>query len=95
MPAGSVPTPEDVQDPIVMYVTRLCAYCHLAAALLSRRGLVFRVIDVTGDPAARRWLIETTGRRTVPQVFIRGRSIGGYRELSALARSGGLEALLQ
>jgi len=78
---------------IVVYLTRTCGFCYAATALLESRGVAFETVDVTGDPAARRWLVEATARRTVPQIFIDGRPIGGYRELSTLDRSGALAAM--
>jgi glutaredoxin 3 len=75
---------------VQIYTTRLCGYCVAAKSLLARRNIPFEEIDVTGDGAARAWLVEATGRRTVPQIFIRGQSIGGYDELAALDRAGQL-----
>jgi glutaredoxin 3 len=78
---------------VVVYSTRTCGYCRAAEALLTRRGISFERIEVGGDPAMRRWLAEATRRRTVPQIFIDGRPIGGMAELSALDREGKLVAL--
>jgi glutaredoxin 3 len=79
---------------VEMYSTPWCGYCVRAAALLERKGIEFEQIDVHGDAEKRQWLIETTGRRTVPQIFIDGQPIGGYQELAALDRSGELDRLL-
>ena len=79
---------------VVIYTTRTCAYCLVAKRLLSKRGIAFEEVDVTGDAAKRAWLVQVSGRRTVPQIFIRGESIGGYDELAALDRSGALAAKL-
>ena len=79
---------------VLVYRTKWCGYCRRAAALLSDKHISFREIDVGGDLQARAWLRATTGQRTVPQIFIDGRSIGGYQELAALDRSGELAALL-
>ncbi|HVK76657.1 MAG TPA: glutaredoxin 3 [Kofleriaceae bacterium] len=79
---------------IAIYTTSYCGYCWSALRLLEKKGLAFDKHDVTGDAATRRWLIEATGRRTVPQVFIDGRAIGGYTDLAALDRSGELDRLL-
>lgn len=79
---------------VEMYRTRYCPYCTMAARVLDQRGVVFTEIDVSGDVERRRWLAQVTGRRTVPQIFIDGRSIGGYEELAALARRGDLDRLL-
>jgi glutaredoxin 3 len=56
---------------------------------------MYQEIDVTGDDDQRRWLVETTGRRTVPQIFIRGAAIGGYEELAALDRKGELLRMIE
>lgn len=80
---------------VVIYRTRFCGYCVLAQRLLDQRGIPYREVDVSGDSNARAWLMKTTGQRTVPQIFIGGRPVGGYRELAVLARSGELEQWLQ
>lgn len=79
---------------VVVYRTPYCGYCVMAARLLSSHGVPFREVDVSGDMERRRWLMRVTGQRTVPQIFVGERSIGGYRELAALLRQGP-EALLQ
>jgi glutaredoxin 3 len=79
---------------VELYGTRTCGWCHAAARLLIEKGVAFRREDVGGDPARRRWLFEATGRRTVPQIFINGRPIGGYTDLAALETSGRLEEML-
>jgi glutaredoxin 3 len=80
--------------PVRVYTTSYCGFCRLAKDLLRRRGVPFEEIDVTGDPAARQRLVETTRRRTVPQIFIGERAIGGYEELRAIDESGELAGLL-
>lgn len=65
-----------------------------AKNLLRARGIPYEEIDVTGDDAKRVWLAQTTGYKTVPQIFIHGDSVGGYDQLSALDRSGRLGAML-
>jgi len=77
-----------------MYTTRFCGYCVAAKRLLAARGIPYEEIDVSRDDAKRAWLVETTGRRTVPQIFIGDESIGGYEELAALDRSGQLATKL-
>lgn len=79
---------------VVVYTTQVCPYCVRAKALLTGRGIPFDEVDVTHDAAKRRWLMDTTGRRTVPQIFIDGRGIGGSDELHELDRSGELQRLL-
>jgi len=62
----------------------------MAKALLTRKGISFATYDVSGDAEARRWLVEVSGQRTVPQIFVRGDAVGGYQELAAMERSGAL-----
>lgn len=79
---------------VVMYRTPICPYCVRAKMLLKRKGVPFKEIDVSGDWDKRAWLAEATGQRTVPQIFINGRSIGGCDELYLLERQGKLDGLL-
>ena len=80
---------------VQIYTTRVCGYCVAAKRLLSARAIPYDEIDVTSDASKRTWLVEVTGRRTVPQIFIRGESIGGYDELSGLDRTGKLAEKLK
>jgi glutaredoxin 3 len=75
---------------VTVYTTRVCPYCIAAKRLLGARSIAYKEIDVSNDDAKRAWLVEASGRRTVPQIFIAGESIGGFDELSALDRSGEL-----
>ncbi len=79
---------------VLVYTTNACAYCGAAKSLLKKKGIAFEELDVSGDFAKRDWLVEKTGQRTVPQIFIGGVSIGGYAELSALERAGKLDGML-
>ena len=80
---------------IEIYTTATCPYCHRAKALLKRKGASFTEIPVDGDPAARAAMSERAGgARTVPQIFIDGRHIGGSDDLYALDARGGLDPLL-
>ncbi len=79
---------------VTVYTTTYCPYCTRAKALLTKKSVAFTEIDVTTDDAKRRWLTETTGRHTVPQVFINHRPVGGCDDLYALDRAGQLDALL-
>jgi glutaredoxin 3 len=79
---------------VQIYSTDWCPYCNAAKSLLSDKGVVFEEIDVT-DPALRMAMVERAhGRRTVPQIFIGERHVGGYDELAQLERRGQLDALL-
>ena len=75
---------------VKIYTTRVCAYCIAAKRLLAARGVPYQEIDVSSDDAKRMWLVEATGRRTVPQIFFGDEPIGGYDDLAALDRSGQL-----
>ena len=86
--------PDDVDTDVILYVTDTCGYCRMAEALLRRRDIAFVAVDVTDLPEARSWLVEATGRRTVPQIFIKRQSIGGFTELAAMDRSGALARAL-
>jgi len=79
---------------VTLYTTRVCPYCVAAKRLLSARGIAYGEQDVSGDDAKRAWLVEATGRRTVPQIFIGGKPIGGYDELSRLDQSGELAKMM-
>jgi glutaredoxin 3 len=76
---------------VTIYTTRTCPFCIAAKRLLGARGVAYEEIDVSSDDEKRAWLVEKTGQRTVPQIFIRGESIGGYQELSLLDSQGQLE----
>ena len=81
---------------ITMYTTEVCPYCLRAKSLLKSRGVTeIDEIRVDRDPTARTAMIERTGRRTVPQIFIGGAHIGGCDDLIALDQRGGLLPLLQ
>ncbi len=79
---------------VVIYTTEFCPYCVRAKQLLQRKGIGYQEIDVSDDAEQRRTLVQRTGRRTVPQIFINEQSIGGCDELYALERAGRLDPLL-
>lgn len=79
---------------VVIYTSATCGYCYAALALLQAKGVAYEKVDVTGDRQARAALRERTGRHTVPQVFVGGRSVGGFTELLALERRGELDTML-
>ena len=78
---------------VEVYTTRNCPYCVRAKRLLETRGVPYAEMDVSDDDELRADLVRRTGRRTVPQIFIDGRAIGGYEELAALDCAAGLEEL--
>lgn len=79
---------------ITVYSTDFCPYCRAAKSLLEGRGLPFEEINVQNDAEKRVWLLETTGQRTVPQIFIGDESIGGFQELNELESKGELDKKL-
>jgi glutaredoxin 3 len=79
---------------VVIYSTGFCFYCMRAKQLLQRKGVAFTEVMVDQDPAQRAEMERLSGRRTVPQVFIGGKHVGGSDELYALERAGQLDALL-
>ena len=80
--------------PVVIYTTQWCPYCVRAKRLLQRKKVAYQEIDVGGDDEARIKLTERTGRRTVPQIFIGERHVGGSDDLHALEESGELDEIL-
>jgi glutaredoxin 3 len=83
------------QMEIAIYVKAHCQRCWRAKRLLRRSSYAFEVIDVSGDDALRNWLVEATGSRTVPQVFVDGRPVGGFAVIRALDSSGDLDRLVR
>ncbi len=83
------------QPAITVYVTGWCPYCQRALALLESRKLAVTRLDVDEDPHLREEMIARSGRRTVPQIFVGDRHIGGCDELVALDGSGELTRITQ
>lgn len=87
--------PVTASPEIVLYSTGWCGYCERARALLERKGVDFREIKVDEDMAERQaMLARSGGRRTVPQIFIGDRHVGGFDELYSLEKAGELDKLL-
>jgi glutaredoxin 3 len=85
-----------VQMPkVTIYTKESCPYCVRAKRLLERKGVAYEEIRVEDDDALRSWLVEATGQRTVPQVFVDGRSLGGFSDVDALDREGKLDPILR
>ncbi|CAH2789442.1 MAG: Glutaredoxin 3 (Grx3) [uncultured Paraburkholderia sp.] len=81
---------------VIMYSTQVCPYCQMAERLLKSRGVEhIEKVLIDKDPSRREEMMTRTGRRTVPQVFIGETHVGGYDDLSALDRAGGLTPLLE
>ena len=80
---------------VIVYSQPFCGYCSAAKRLLTAKGATFTEIDVMMEAGKRDEMIERSGgRRTVPQIFIDGRHIGGFDDLSALDKAGELDPLL-
>jgi glutaredoxin 3 len=80
--------------PVKIYTTTYCPYCVRAKDILKKHAVPFQEIDVSDDDERRRWLVENTGQRTVPQIFFGDESIGGCVDLEAVVKAGKLQALL-
>lgn len=78
---------------VEVYTTPMCPYCVAAKRLLQARGIPYTEFDVAQDEALRADVMQRSGRQTVPQIFIDGRSIGGFEELRGLDAAGELESL--
>ena len=79
---------------IVMYATQWCPYCEMARTLLREKGQEWTEIDITAEPPRRAEMIERSGRRSVPQIWVGTRHVGGYDDLAALDATGELDPLL-
>ena len=80
--------------PVDIYTTQWCPYCHMAKALLKRKGVAYNEIDASNGDVRRDMVARANGRMTVPQIFIGKTHVGGSDDLHALERAGKLDALL-
>jgi glutaredoxin 3 len=81
---------------VLMYSTRVCPYCQMAERLLKAKGVTeIEKVLIDTNPEQRAVMMERTGRRTVPQIYIGDKHVGGFDDLSALDQAGGLMPLLQ
>jgi glutaredoxin 3 len=80
---------------VLMYLTASCPFCQSADRLLQQKGVAVEKIRVDLEPARRAEMIQKSGRRTVPQIWINGLHVGGCDDLSALERAGELDPLLK
>src|SRR5690242_20190725 len=85
-----IPVPE-----VLMYTTAMCPYCVAAKNFLKSRGAAWTEIRVDMDAAQRAEMMQKSRRQTVPQIFINGNHVGGYDDLVALDRAGGLKPMLE
>lgn len=77
-----------------MYTTAVCPFCQMAERLLQSKGAEIDKIRIDLDPVQRSEMMEKTGRRTVPQIYVGDTHVGGYDDLAALDRAGRLDPLL-
>lgn len=77
---------------VTIYTSKVCTYCAMAKRLLASKGITPVEINVGNDPQLMQQMMEKTGRRTVPQIYIGDQHLGGYDDLVALDRAGGLAA---
>ena len=80
---------------VTLYTTRFCPYCIRAKSLLDSKGVAYRDIAVDHEPGLRREMTARSGRRTVPQIWVGERHIGGYTDLQMLDSQGRLDELLE
>jgi glutaredoxin 3 len=80
---------------VLMYLTASCPFCQSADRLLQQKGVAAEKIRVDLEPARRAEMIQKSGRRTVPQIWINGLHVGGCDDLYALERAGELDPLLK
>ncbi len=81
-------------QPVTIYTTPFCGFCHAAKRLLTSKGVAFDEIDVSVDPALRQDMMAKAGRHAVPQIWVGETHVGGFDDLNALERSGKLDPLL-
>lgn len=79
---------------VVMYTTRICPYCMSAKQFLARKGVVPEEVRIDADPARREEMLARAKRTSVPQIFIGDTHVGGFDDMVALDRAGGLDRLL-
>jgi glutaredoxin 3 len=79
---------------VVVYSTGNCPYCRMAKELLTARGIPFEEIRIDLDTTQREEMIRLTHKRTVPQILINRKSVGGYDDLTILVKSGKFDELL-
>ena len=80
---------------VLMYSTAVCPFCLMAERLLKSKGVAdIEKVRIDLEPARRDEMMKRTGRRTVPQIYVGERHVGGYDDLAALDRAGGLDPLL-
>ena len=80
---------------VQIYSKANCPFCVRAKALLDRKGIPYEEIDAEENDELRVWLAETSGQKTVPQIFVDGRPLGGFSDIDSLDKQGKLDPLLR
>ena len=80
---------------VLMYTTAVCPYCQMAERLLRAKGVEVEKVRIDLEPQRRAEMMEKTGRRTVPQIYVGETHVGGFDDLAALDRAGKLDPLLK
>ncbi|MDA3870604.1 MAG: glutaredoxin 3, partial [Gammaproteobacteria bacterium] len=83
------------QPEITIYSSKFCGFCVAAERLFKSKDIEYKLIKVDEDPSQFEHMIEITGRRTVPQIYIGEYHVGGFDELTAINQTGELKALLE
>jgi glutaredoxin 3 len=83
------------QPVVTLYVSDWCPYCQRAKSLLTEKNVVFSEVNIEDDAKSREEMMERSSQRTVPQIFIGDKHVGGCDDLFALDRSGELDRLIQ
>jgi glutaredoxin 3 len=79
---------------VLIYTTSYCPYCTAAKQLLRKKKVAYEEVGVDDRDDMRDWLVKASGQRTVPQIFINGKPMGGFSDVSALDKAGKLDGLL-
>ncbi|MCP1501131.1 glutaredoxin 3 [Pseudomonas migulae] len=79
---------------VTLYTTDTCPYCRNAKILLASRGIAIQEINVQSEPGRFQEMLDRSGRRSVPQIFIGDTHVGGFDDLAKLDRQGGLMSML-
>ena len=82
-------------QPVTMYTTPYCGFCHAAKRLLTNKGVEFTEIDVSRNPELRQEMMQKSGRHTVPQIWVGDTHVGGFDDMYDLEHMGKLDPLLQ
>lgn len=80
---------------VLMYCTHACPYCQMAVRLFEKKGISISKIQVDEEPEKRQEMLDRTGQRTVPQIYIGDQHVGGYMDLAELDMDGELDMLLK